>query len=160
MITNDPPIDYGDLVVIGYGKESHCDGAVGHEIAKLVSRWNRPGIRTYFRDQLTPDLAEVLNGAHVAIFVTARPSSSASTVQARIVEPSFPLPFMAQSDDPHVLLALTQATYGRYPYSWWITVPAINFEMGKGLSSIAQEGISTALERIQVLVEESACLPV
>src|SRR5262245_1795360 len=60
------------VVVIGYGNDLRGDDAVGLRAAQAVAAWDMPGVCGLAVHQLTPELAEILAGAALAIFVDAR----------------------------------------------------------------------------------------
>ena len=159
MTSKDAPAS-GDIVIIGYGDAMRGDDAVGHKIAQKVSQWNLPQVRVIATPRLTPELSEALSRAHLAVFIHAAPPSRGEDVQLRELEPCASRVTVAHIEDPCALLSITQATYGRYPYAWWMTVPAVNFDFGQNLSPEAEHGIGVALERLNHLIEESCYLPV
>jgi hydrogenase maturation protease len=153
-----PAID--DIVIIGYGNAMRGDDAIGHKIAQRIAQWDLPDVRVIATPRLTAELSEALSRAHLAIFVHAAPPARGEQVQLRELEPCPSRVTSAHLEDPCALLSITQATYGRYPYAWWMTVPAVNFDFGQNLSPEAEHGIGVALERINHLIEECCYLPV
>ncbi|GAB4383360.1 MAG: hydrogenase [Elainellaceae cyanobacterium] len=140
------------VLVIGYGSPLRNDDGVGQQIATDIANWRMPNVEAIAVHQLTPELVEKLAETDIAIFVDAYPSST-KEVQVHSLA-------LAQSGittghwcDPSVLLATTQALYGVRPQAWWVTVPGENFELGECLSSVAQQGIETALETIERLIQ-------
>src|SRR5690242_2835552 len=59
------------FVVIGYGNDIRGDDAAGPLAARAVAAWGAPGVRALAAHQLTPELAEALAAAELAIFVDA-----------------------------------------------------------------------------------------
>jgi hydrogenase maturation protease len=150
----------GDIVVIAYGDPFRGDDAVGHKIAERIVQWGLPDVCVVATNRLTSELSEALSRAHLAVFVHAAPPSRSEEVQLRALDPCPSKVTSAHIEDPCALLSITQATYGRYPYAWWMTVPAVNFDFGQTLSPEAEHGMGVALERIHHLIEESCNLPV
>ena len=154
MATDDTAISKNSVIVIGYGNTLRSDDGIGQRVALEVQGWKLPSVRSLPLHQLTPELAETLQGAKAVIFVDADPSSQAEDmVQVCQIEPvdASNLP-AGHTSDPRSLLALTQAVYGYSPPAWLITIPAINFEFGETFSPITEQGLTIALEQIRSLL--------
>jgi hydrogenase maturation protease len=139
------------FLVIGYGSELRGDDAVGRHVARQAAGWRRPEVRALSVHQLTPELAEPLSEADVAVFVDASADGVAGAVQLRRLDAA-PGAAPGHTSDPRWLLALTEALYGRRPEAWLVTVPASSFGLGEGLSAAAEHGASVALWEINRLV--------
>jgi hydrogenase maturation protease len=142
-------------VVIGYGNELRGDDAVGPWVARAVAGWGLPDVLALDVPQLTPELAEPLARAHRAVFVDAR-ESAWEVVQVRSLRPNCTPALLAHSSDPVALLALTQAVFGRYPLAWEVSIPALNFALGEGLSPVARRGADEAIRHLARLVQTRA----
>jgi Ni,Fe-hydrogenase maturation factor len=121
-----------------------------------------PNVEAIAVHQLIPELTEKLVEIDIAIFVDAYPSRIEGRTEDVQVHPVV----LAQSGittahwcNPSVLLAMTYALYGYHPQAWWVTVPGENFELGECLSSVAKQGIETALEMIERLIQTARTNP-
>jgi Ni,Fe-hydrogenase maturation factor len=114
-----------------------------------------PAVRSIEVQQLTPELAEALASAEIALFVDARIADGDESVQVTPIAPSGARATLAHTSSPRTLLALAHAIYGRHPRSWLVTVPGAEFSPGIGLSPIARRGTQVALKRIAALIERS-----
>jgi hydrogenase maturation protease len=151
------PANPGTILVIGYGNTLRADDGVGQRVALAASAWDRPGLAALAVHQLTPELAEPLATAELALFVDAR-LAGGEAVELLPLDPSQSGGLTGHASDPRCLLALTRALYGRHPRAWLIAVPAADFSLGEGLSAAAERGAEDALERIAALIEvEGAC---
>ena len=154
-----------NIVVIGYGNDLRCDDGIGQRVAKRLNLANVTSLAVH---QLTPELAETLKTADLAIFVDAclslealenRLSNSPEdnfenlNVQVRWLKPDNKI-ITGHTANPESLLALTQAIYGYYPPTWLVTVPGVNFELGENLSVIGERGVTSALEKITQIVNK------
>ena len=74
-------------------------------------------------------------------------------VSVHPIEPAVADSAIGHTGDPHALLALTTALYGRCPVAWSITVPAHSFAFGAGLSPAAARGLAVALQQIRQLID-------
>jgi hydrogenase maturation protease len=136
-------------LVVGYGNDLRGDDGAGPRVAGLVRDWNLPGLIAVSTRQLTPELAEALAQAQLAIFVDARPPDGTSDVR---VEPVAPVPghgALGHTGDPAALLELAQALYAARPAAWLLTLPSISFELGADLSAVAARGVADALSLIR-----------
>ena len=64
--------DARPAVVIGYGNTLRNDDAVGPRAATIVQGWGLPGVTALAVHQLTPELAEPIAAARLAVFVDSR----------------------------------------------------------------------------------------
>jgi hydrogenase maturation protease len=142
------------VLVIGYGNPLRGDDSVGQQLAREVAAWQIPGLRILEIHQLTPELAEPLAGARLAIFVDAYAARAGEPVKVESLEPAKTASVLAHYSDPCDLLALAQAIYRRHPLAWWVKVPATNFEAVEKLSPTAANGSKEALDRLADLVRE------
>jgi hydrogenase maturation protease len=143
------------VVVIGYGNELRGDDAIGVIVAQQVAAWDLPGVRSIATRQLTPELAEQLSGAGMAIFVDARPiegsqggATGEATAEWQPLAPCAGTPVLGHASDPQALLALALTLYGYAPPAWLLAVPALSFELGAPISPIGWRGIEAATRAI------------
>jgi hydrogenase maturation protease len=142
-----------NILVIGYGNTLRADDGAGQRVAAAVAEWAVDGLASYAVHQLTPELAEPLASAELAIFVDAR-LDSGDNVDVQVLEPSRWEGAAGHTSDPGSLLALAHTLYGRHPRSWLLTVPAADFSLGEPISSTAERGVQAALVRLAALIEE------
>jgi hydrogenase maturation protease len=145
-------------LVIGYGNTLRRDDGAGPMVADAVAGWGVSGLTAWSVHQLTPELAESVSRADLVVFVDARHAQGGEKV---ILAPVSPDPsstgVIGHVSDPGVVLYLAEALYGRCPEAaWLITIPAIDLEMGEGLSPQAQAGVQEALARVADLVGKDA----
>ncbi|MCG8352627.1 MAG: hydrogenase maturation protease [Chloroflexales bacterium] len=149
-------------LVIGYGNELRGDDAVGLQVAQTVAAWDLPGVQALALPQLLPELAAILTTVDRAFFVDAcaihDSAAHAAPSLITIAPPDLAnsAATMAHTSDPRVLLALTQAVYGRCPEAWLLTIPGNDFALGARLSPLAIQGVQSALEQIRALVAPNA----
>jgi hydrogenase maturation protease len=138
-------------LVVGYGSDLRGDDAAGPRVAAAVARWGLPGVCAIAAHQLTPELAEPLSQARLAIFVDARVGGGGVRLR-----PLLPADRLSSLDmhigDPAALLALAQALYGRAPRAWLITLPAHSFELGAPISPLTRRSLAVARRRIRALI--------
>lgn len=141
-----------ETLVIGYGNELRRDDGVGPRVARAVAALKWAGVRSLAVHQLSPELAETLAGAGLAVFVDAASDAVASS--ARAVTAGQAPATLGHASDPAWLLALTEAVYGSHPAAWLVSVPAPDTGYGTGLSPAARRGVRVALQVVRRLVRE------
>lgn len=147
------------VLVIGYGNTLRSDDGVGQTVAEIVKAWNLPNVQVMPVHQLTPELAEPLSNADVAIFVDAYPADSEQKVQVCPLEPASSGWTIGHTSAPQGLLAIAQSLYHYYPQAWLVAIPAKSFELGDFLSPLAEQGMEKALQIIDGLIRETLALP-
>jgi hydrogenase maturation protease len=144
--------------VIGYGNPLRGDDSIGHLAASDVAARGLAHVRVLTVHQLTPELAEPLAEAALAVFVDATHDPWPDGVCVRPVEAADSgacSASMSHVCDPPTLLALARSVYGRAPRSWQISVSGESFDFGRGLSRQAARGVSAAASTIVRIVEQS-----
>jgi len=144
------PIRRDDLLVIGYGNRMRGDDGAGPRVAEAVAALNYPGVRALACPLLTPELADPISKAGVALFVDAAVDAPRE-VRLRKLEPADTAQIMAHAADPRTVLALARDVFGHAPEAWWLTIPAVSLDFGESLSPEAQQGFAIALEKIEAL---------
>jgi hydrogenase maturation protease len=143
----------GDALVIGYGSTLRSDDSVGPMAAEAVARWGRPGVTAIATHLLSPDLAEPLATARLAVFVDARVDQLDKGVLVQPLEPGEGNKAMYHQADPAQLLTLARIIFGGYPPAWMVTIPAIDTSIGESLSSTARSALDDALIEIARLLD-------
>ena len=136
------------ILVIGYGNTLRRDDGVGPKVAEAVATLALPGVRALACPLLTPELAEPVSRARVAIFVDAAVDAPRE-VQLRKLAPADTSQIMAHAASPATLLALARDVFGRAPEAWLLTIPVENIGIGEELSAFARRGLETAVEEIK-----------
>ncbi|HUA36897.1 MAG TPA: hydrogenase maturation protease [Candidatus Sulfopaludibacter sp.] len=144
------PIPVTGLLVIGYGNPLRCDDGVGLKVAEAIEELHLPGVRTLICHQLSPEHAEPIARARVAIFVDAAVDAP-QEVRLRKLEPNESSQLMAHAADPRTMLALARDVFGHCPEAWWLTIPAVKLGFGEELSPVARHGYEVALNQIRAL---------
>jgi hydrogenase maturation protein HypF len=152
-----------NVLLIGYGNTLRGDDGAGQRVAETVAKWDLPNVRSLAVHQLMPELSESLAATQLAIFVDVYLADTDQGIQVHCLQANphssnHALPIrqakhsMGHTANPRSLLALTQQVYDTTPLSWWILIPAVQFEFGEQLSAIAKQGIHDALQQIQQLI--------
>jgi len=141
------------ILVIGYGNTLRGDDGVGPRVAEAIEQLNLPGVRTLVCQQLSPEHAEPVSLAHIAVFVDAAVDAPRE-VQFRKLEPAGSSQLMAHAADPRTMLALARDVFGHVPEAWWLTIPAVKLDFSEELTPEAQRGLEEAVEKIKGLCAE------
>jgi len=150
----------GNRLVLGIGNPLRGDDGVGALLAEqaLSSAAAGPGQRVSVRSvqQLTPELAEDLAQLQQVLFIDAWQAPAGASPQLRDLSPGGATGSsgcsIGQSHrlEPAVLLALSQALYGRAPGAQLLLVPAYGFSHGTSLSA----GLQAALPQARSLLRQ------
>ena len=141
-----------ELLVIGYGNELRGDDGVGLRVAATVGGWNLDGVQAIVCPLLTPELADAISQARIAVFVDAAVDVP-DKVQLRKLEPHESSQIMAHAADPRTMLALARDVFGHAPQAWWLTIPAPKLDFGRQLSPEAQRGFAEAVQKLLTLCQ-------
>lgn len=136
-----------ELLVIGYGNTLRQDDSVGPRVAERLKAMHLRGVRTLICDQLSPEHAEALARARVAVFVDAV-RGAPRHVRLQPVKPGATMQLMAHAAKPDTMLALARDVYGRAPQAWLLPIPAVRMGFGSNVSVTAQRGIDDAMRTI------------
>jgi hydrogenase maturation protease len=140
-------------VVIGYGNTLRGDDGAGPAAAEAVAELELPGVRVLAVQQLTPELAECIAGARMAVFVDAS-AEQAERVTVESAPPRQGAETLGHVSDPGALLALAWALHGASPPAWLVRVPVTSFQFGESLSARASRGVTEAARAIARLLQE------
>lgn len=146
-------------IIIGFGNIHYSDSSIGARVADEVASWHLSEVLALTVRQLTPDLSETLGKVGVAVFVDASRVHQLHGIKIIPITPSssnYPestAKGWMKTLEPHSLIALTQAAFGRYPQTYWIKVPADDFFLGDHISPIAEQGIEAALMSIESIIQ-------
>ena len=136
------------ILVIGYGNTLRRDDGVGPKVADAVAALALPGVRALACPLLTPELADPISRARVAIFVDAAVDAPLE-VQLRILAPAGSSQIMAHAANPATMLALARDAFGHAPEAWWLTIPVADLGVGEELSPLAQRGFEVAVDEVK-----------
>jgi hydrogenase maturation protease len=141
-------------LVIGYGNELRRDDGAGPRVCRELEARGTAGVQVRIVHQLTPELAELLAGARMAVFVDAAAGKGA--VCSRPVTEPAGGSALGHTGNPAWLLGLAEAAFGRRPPAWLVTVPGEDFAFGSGLSAAAESYLPAALSAIERLLASAA----
>jgi hydrogenase maturation protease len=147
--------------VIGFGNPLRGDDALGWQaVGELAGRQTCPDIDLMTCHQLTPELADPLSQAELAIFIDARADLEPGRFSC---EPMFPAKgqessFSHRLDIP-ALLACTESLYGRSPRAFLLSIGACAFGFGETLSAPVRAALPSLLGQVDRLVVNQTRLP-
>src|ERR1035441_7458473 len=110
------------LLVIGYGNTLRRDDGVGPRVADAIAALALPGVHALACPLLTPELADPVSRARVAIFVDAAVDAPRGGGR-RKAGPADTSQIMAHAASPATLLALARDVFGHAPEAWLLTIP-------------------------------------
>jgi hydrogenase maturation protease len=134
------------VLIIGYGNPLRGDDSLGwHAAQRLAETLHREDVDIRTCHQLTPELAEPLSQAALAIFIDASCVGLPGTVRCDQMLPNL----AAVSDFTHhfdipALLACAQILYGLCPPAVLCSVAAESFDLSENLTAT----VSAALPKV------------
>jgi hydrogenase maturation protease len=143
------------VLIIGCGNPLRADDGIGwHAAARLARDPRCAGARVLTRHQLTPELAEDLGRATLAVVVDASAATGApGAVAVHTVRPdSGRAPALSHHVDPAALVALAECLYGQAPPVYLVTVGAASFEPGGALTPAVRRALPVAVDAVAGLV--------
>lgn len=156
------------ILLIGYGNDLRRDDGAGLILAEILEQaWQsqRVAVKRLSVHQLMPELAAEIAQPEVtaAVFVDARviaPEEVDPRVQMQPLRVETQSPSLGHHLDPTTLLIYAEWLYGWRPPAWLITVPAIDFGYGEGLSQSTQQALVAAQAVSVELLAQVQALPV
>ena len=144
------------IVVLGYGNPLRGDDGVGWRVAEAVAeRWaEQLVVRT--GHQLVPEWAADLRHADFVYFVDASPAVDEPKLESVGSAGDAP-PVDGHVMQPAQLLGLAHQVYECSPRAFVLHVPAINFEFGDTLSTLAATGVHQASCLLNAAVKALLC---
>jgi hydrogenase maturation protease len=138
-------------LVLGFGNELRGDDGIGQAVARVIEAGRWPGVRVCSCHQLTPEVAELLAGVELAIFVDSC-ANSGHPIQINRARPMPSIPRLTHSCTPETLLALAGTLYGSVPEAWFVTVRAQYFDAGLHLSEQGERLLPLAVACVEAML--------
>jgi hydrogenase maturation protease len=140
------------ILLIGYGNALRGDDQAGLILAETIARaWqsDQVAVKQLSVHQLTPELALDIAQPEITavVFVDAQavtPGALSPRVQMQSLNVGAQSPSLGHHLYPASLLIYAHLLYDRCPPAWLVTVPAIDFSYGGGLSHLAQQALLSA----------------
>ena len=144
------------ILIIGYGNRFRSDDGLGWHAAKELERslaFPNSEVEVIVRHQLTPELADNLNGATAVFFFDASCVGDPGSVNCRpvVLQPTFP---QSHACSPEILLALTRQLHGETPQAFVVSVCGESFEHGEKLSPKVEASLPTLVALVERLARE------
>jgi len=126
-------------VVIGYGNPLRQDDGMGWRAAELLEEKLAPGTADITEcHQLTPELAAMLAGAPLVLFLDAAVNDVPGSVRYQPVDPQPPSAW-SHHLSPGQLLALSEQVNGSAPAAFLVSGGALRTDIGDGLTPLAEQ---------------------
>jgi hydrogenase maturation protease len=150
------------ILIIACGNPLRGDDGVGWEIARMLLDSRGAGVGEVGCEivavhQLTPELAELVSEAETVIFIDAAVGAQPGEVCVRVIDaaPEF-VPEFSHSLGPAELVAIARDVFARVPRrAFLLCVGADTIAYSEGLSSVAQQAVPLAVEKIGEIFSES-----
>lgn len=145
----------GRVLIIGYGNPLRGDDGLGwHAAQQLKDSIRREDVRVLVCHQLTPELAEPLSQAELAIFIDAACEGVPGTLVCQPLQPEeSPAAAFTHHLDIPALLACARVLYGACPQAVLCSVAAETFEFTEGLSETVQAALPPLLDFVHACID-------
>ena len=150
-----------DTVIIGYGSTLRCDDGIGYIAAERLMELLPAGqAEVIARQQLTPDLADVLRRYRRVFFIDACADAAPGQIDRRPIVPDGQnWGAFVHEMSPAVLLGCVEETYGQCPTGILYAIGVESFAIGEGLSPTAAGTLERVIKLIQAeLASDKAAL--
>lgn len=140
------------ILLIGFGNALRGDDKAGLILAEIIEQaWQSSHVATKRLSvhQLTPELALDIAQPEITavVFVDAQavtPGALSPRVQMQPLNGEAQSPSLGHHLNPVSLLIYAHLLYDRRPPAWLVTIPAMDFSYGNGLSRITQQALAAA----------------
>jgi hydrogenase maturation protease len=139
------------VLIVGYGNPLRGDDGLGwHAVQLLAAVLRDEDVHILACHQLTPELAEPLSRADLAVFIDATQNGPPGLLSwCRVVpEPSAPGAF-SHHLTPFTLLACVQMLYDTCPETLMVSVTGAFFGYSEQLSPAVQATLPRLVERVR-----------
>jgi hydrogenase maturation protease len=159
-------------LVIGYGNIYRRDDGVGAAVVnRLRQTQGRPALQedqdgfdqlgemvdSVLVHQLVPELAELLAGYDLVVFVDAHVTSVPEAIREEAVDAVYRPVSTSHQLHPGTLLALAREMTGRHPQGILLSLRGHDFDFGEGLSDQTEGNVGPAVQRILDLTAAAGC---
>jgi len=132
-------------LVVGYGNPLRGDDGLGwHAAAALAADPRLDDTEVLTRHQLTPELAEDIANARLAVLIDASLGEFPGRVSILEVAPA-PGPSWSHHLRPEDVVALARAVFGAAPQVFLVTVTGADFGFGTQLSPVVRSCVPKVL---------------
>lgn len=140
------------MLILGIGNPLRGDDGLGWVVAEQLARANEQDCAVQCVHQLTPELAQQLATADLAIFIDASCEGKPGDIHIRQVFPASQIgPVGMHHLTPEELMALTIALYGRCPLVVAVTITGADFSLSESLSPLVEREVSPVCELLPLL---------
>jgi hydrogenase maturation protease len=140
-------------LILGLGNPLRADDGFGWRLAERLAEAELPeGALVYAYHQLTPELAELLRGVALVIFLDVEIGVPPGVVRSLPVTPAIGAETFSHQLNPAALLALTRQLYGQAPAAYAVSVGAAELGYGTALSDTVEAALPEALEAVMALL--------
>lgn len=146
-------------LIFGIGNPLRADDGFGWRLADELAELLPEGVEVYAYHQLTPELAELLHGVALAIFLDVEIGVPPGVVRSLPVTPATSAEAFSHRLNPAALLTLTRQLYGQAPAAYAVSVGAADLSYGTALSDTVEAALPEALEAVMALLRAQSSMP-
>lgn len=142
-------------LVIGFGNPLRADDGFGWQAAtRLAAELSKADARVLAVHQLTPELAEDVALASLAVFVDVHEGGQPGMLIEQCLEAAGGDPTVAFSHDvdAEAILFLADTLYGHRPPAIMLSVGGSDFSYAEGLSPVVEAALTPTLDRVRAVL--------
>lgn len=140
-------------LIIGYGNPLRGDDGLGWHAAQMLAPVAAArGAEVITCHQLTPELAQLISGTDVVIFVDAAGGGTPGRLDWRRVEAQVGQAAFAHHLSPEALLGMARRLYGRSPRAGVVSVVGETFACSEELSPTVRAALPALVELVDGLL--------
>lgn len=145
------------ILIIGYGNPLRSDDGLGWHVAgELAGQFSSPEIEVLRTYQLTPELADQVSRADLAIFIDACEGGLPGDIEWKAIDNEHGQPMLHSHDlSPAVILQLARELYGRTARAYLVTVAGQDFGEGDSLSKPVLSALPNVIAKVKTLISQS-----
>ena len=130
----------GGVLIIGYGNPLRGDDGLGWRACEELRRL-LPEAEVRVVHQLTPELAEPVSRARLAVFIDAGADGLPGEVRMERIEPAGAPTSFTHHVGTSMLLGMARALYGAAPRAVLYSISGETFDCGDQLSAVVREAL-------------------
>ena len=145
--------DMPDTLLLGVGNPLRGDDGLGwHAAAALAAQPRLTDTNVIIRHQLTPELAEDIATARLAVLIDACLGDTPGCVSVREVTPA-PGSSWSHQLRPEDVVGLAHAVFGAVPQVFLVTVSGARFGYGSQLSPAVRDRLPNVLAIVEAALQ-------
>jgi len=143
------------ILIVGYGNPLRGDDGVGfHAAVRLAAGFAGGEVEVRAVHQLTPELADDLSRAELAIFIDAAAEGEPGAVLLRRLSPEGGAQAFTHQATPPALLSASRALFGSAPEAVLFSIPVESAGFGESMTPPVARALDRVCVQVRAMVSE------